>query len=154
MADYTFPDYIVIKEDGFSRSEGVRFTASAPASGPYYSQIISDDVPMIFNLELVAKTHADALNFRQWLIQNNYDIMTGAQFNIRLWTEYGYTTQVASFMPDAMPQLTQTIRNLFFYSARIVVQSMSRGGEAILAETTEIIETEAGPIVITEEGSF
>ena len=154
MADYTFPDYIVIKEDGFSREEGSRFATSQPAAGPYFAQLITDDVPMYFNLDLLAKTHADALNFRQWLTQNNYDILSGAQFNIRLWTEYGYTTQVASFMPEATPQLTKTIRNLFFYSARIVVQSMSRGGEAILAETTEIIETEAGPIVVTEGGSF
>ena len=67
----------------YSRNDGARFQASQPASGAYFSQIISDDVPSYFDVQFVFERDF-ASAFRAWLRQNSFEILTGAQFTIPL----------------------------------------------------------------------
>lgn len=151
MADYTFPSYLVVRESRYSRSEGQRFIASQPSAGPYFVQIVSDDVPVYFDFEIVAKNQADALAFRSWLISDNFAVLSGATFTMQLWTEYGLTVQTASFADGGTPQLVSTIGNIFIYSCRI---SLNRevGGSPLLTESSKTIETQSGIILEAEKG--
>ena len=104
----------------YSRNDGARFQASQPASGAYFAQIISDDVPSYFDVQFVFKREF-AQAFRAWLRLNSFEILTGAQFEIELSTEDGLSTQVGSFTPDGIPQYTGENASVITYSARIVV---------------------------------
>lgn len=104
----------------YSRNDGARFQASQPASGAYFAQIISDDVPSYFDVQFVFERQF-AQAFRAWLRQNSFEILTGAQFEIDLSIEDGLSTQVGSFTPDGIPQCTGENANVITYSARIVV---------------------------------
>lgn len=108
-------------EAGFSRQETPRFDTSQPASGAYYAEIVSDDAPMYFSVNFVL-TREEALYFRAWLRQNNFEILTGAQFEIELSTEDGLTTQIASFTPSGIPQLSSESGRIVNYTGEILVQ--------------------------------
>ena len=108
-------------EAGFSRQETPRFDTSQPASGAYFSEIVSDDAPMYFSVNFVL-TREEALYFRAWLRQNNFEILNGAQFEIELSTEEGITTQVASFTPSGIPQLSSESGRIVNYTGEILVQ--------------------------------
>lgn len=108
-------------EAGFSRQETPRFDTSQPASGAYYAEIVSDDAPMYFSVNFVL-TREEALYFRAWLRQNNFEILTGAQFEIELSTEDGITTQIASFTPSGIPQLSSESGRIVNYTGEILVQ--------------------------------
>ena len=108
-------------EAGFSRQETPRFDTSQPASGAYYAEIVSDDAPMYFSVNFVL-TREEALYFRAWLRQNNFEILTGAKFEITLSTEDGLTTQVASFTPNGIPQLSSESGRIVNYTGEILVQ--------------------------------
>ena len=108
-------------EAGFSRQETPRFDTSQPASGAYFSEIVSDDAPMYFSVNFVL-TREEALYFRAWLRQNNFEILNGAQFEIELSTEGGLTTQVASFTPSGIPQLSSESGRVVNYTGEIMVQ--------------------------------
>lgn len=154
MAAYDFPAVASILESGYAREEGARFTASAPAAGPYYTQIISDDVAAFHPLTIVIKSVADATAFREWLNADNCAVLTGALFNIDLWSELGLLSQEAAFTPDGIPQLTSTVRNIFYYSARIVVNRPLGPSVLITAEDGDFLSTEAGDNLATERGRF
>lgn len=121
-------------EAGYSRRETERFTTSQPASGAYYYEIVSDDAPMYFTLNFVF-TRAEAMVFRAWLRQNNFEILTGAQFEIDLSTEDGITTQIAAFTPSGIPQLSSESGRIVSYNAEIMVQKFnepSLGSEELI----------------------
>ena len=111
-------------EAGFSRQETPRFDTSQPASGAYFSEIVSDDAPMYFSVNFVL-TREEALYFRAWLRQNNFEILTGAQFEIELSTEDGLTTQIASFTPSGIPQLSSESGRIVYYTGEILVQKFN-----------------------------
>ena len=111
-------------EAGFSRQETPRFDTSQPASGAYYAEIVSDDAPMYFSVNFVL-TREEALYFRAWLRQNNFEILTGAQFEIELSTEDGLTTQIASFTPSGIPQLSSESGRIVNYTGEILVQKFN-----------------------------
>lgn len=111
-------------EPGFSRQETPRFDTSQPASGAYYAEIVSDDAPMYFSVNFVL-TREEALYFRAWLRQNNFEILTGAQFEIELSTEDGITTQIASFTPSGIPQLSSESGRIVNYTGEILVQKFN-----------------------------
>ena len=104
----------------YSRNDGARFQASQPASGAYFAQIISDDVPSYFDVQFVFEREF-AQAFRAWLRQNSFEILNGAQFTIQLAIEDGVSTQTGSFTPDGIPQYTGENANVITYLARIVV---------------------------------
>jgi hypothetical protein len=108
-------------EAGFSRQETPRFDTSQPASGAYFTEIVSDDAPMYFSVNFVF-TREEALYFRAWLRQNSFEILTGAQFEITLSTEDGLTTQIASFTPSGIPQLSSESGKIVNYTGEILVQ--------------------------------
>jgi hypothetical protein len=149
MAAYDFPAVASILESDYSRQEGSRFTSSAPAAGPYYTQIISDDVPTFYPLTIVLKSVADAEAFRDWLNADDYAVLTGALFNVDLWSEFGLLSQEAAFTPDGIPQLTSTVRNIYYYSARIVVSRPSGLSYLITTEDGEFLTTESGDLLVT-----
>ena len=126
---YTFPDYLNTPEQNtFRREESARFIANQPAAGQYYAQIVSDDAPAYFNVSFLYDADS-ALAFRAWLRQDNFAIMNGAEFEIDIYVEGGYTTQTASFTPDGVPQLTGVTGGDFMrYSARILVRQMAERG--------------------------
>jgi len=111
-------------EAGFSRQETPRFDTSQPASGAYFSEIVSDDAPMYFSVNFVL-TREEALYFRAWLRRNNFEILTGAQFEIELSTEEGITTQIASFTPSGIPQLSSESGRIVNYTGEILVQKFN-----------------------------
>ena len=127
-------------EAGFSRRETERFITTQPASGAYFFEIVSDDAPMYFTLNFVF-TREQALVFRAWLRQNNFEILTGAQFEIDLSTEGGITTQVAAFTPGGIPQLSSESGKIVNYTAEIMVQRFnepSLGSEDLILGASEL----------------
>lgn len=121
---YAYPSFLPKPlQSGYSVDEMARFQISQPSAGAYYSQIVSDDAPAYFNLRFVMPLyHAEV--FRAWLTQDNYAILTGAQFEIDLPTEHGILTQTASFTPDGIPQKTGESGKLIFYSAKVMVRKV------------------------------
>lgn len=113
-----------IKQEGYGREDSARFAISEPASGPHYAQLLSDDAPSFFNLRMDLRNH-DAQFFRTWLNSNNFAVLTGAEFEIKLMTEDGMTTQVASFLPDGIPQVTNFAGGRFTYSMRVIVRKVT-----------------------------
>jgi hypothetical protein len=127
-------------EAGYSRDETPRFGTSQPASGAYYSEIVSDDAPMFFSVNFVL-TRDEAAGFRAWLRLNNYEILTGGQFKILLSTEDGITEQVASFTPNGIPQLSSESGRVVNYSGEILVQRFnepSLGSEDLVLGALEL----------------
>jgi len=132
---YVYPTFLPKPlQSGYSRDESSRFQISQPSAGAYFSQIVSDDAPSFFNLRFVMPL-AQAQVFRAWLRQDNFAILNGAQFEIDLPTEDGVITQVASFLPDGIPQHTGEAGKVLFYDARVMVRKLnepSLGGEELI----------------------
>lgn len=122
---YSYPSYLRGPlEASLSTDETARFQSSEPASGPYFAQIISDDSPTYYNLTFVFE-YQYHLAFRAWLRQDNFAIMSGAQFEMILSTEDGEVMQVCSFTPDGIPQRTKFEGNNIYYQARIIVRKLN-----------------------------
>ena len=79
---------------------------------------------MYFSVNFVL-TREEALYFRAWLRRNNFEILTGAQFEIELSTEEGITTQIASFTPSGIPQLSSESGRIVNYTGEILVQKFN-----------------------------
>lgn len=123
----------------YSREETPRFAISQPASGPYFAQILTDDAPTYFNVQFIFKRQY-AQAFRAWLRQNEFEILTGSQFEIDLSIEDGVVTQTASFTPDGIPQYTGETAQVVAYSGRIMVRQLyepSLGSEELLLYIAE-----------------
>jgi len=113
-----------IKQEGYGREDTARFAISEPASGPHYAQLLSDDAPSFFRLQMNLRSH-EAQFFRTWLNSNNFAVLAGAQFEIKLMTEDGMTTQIVSFVPDGIPQMTNFAGGRFTYSMRVIVRKVT-----------------------------
>jgi hypothetical protein len=153
MINYTFPDYLIVRADGYQWREESRFITSQPAAGSYYSQIVSDDVPVFIEFEIVAQSQPEALAFRSWLISDNFAVLSGAPFNMPIWTEYGLNMEVVSFTPDGLPRLSQAIRGVYIYSARVLLNK-SAGANPLATESDINIETQSGADLEVETGGF
>jgi hypothetical protein len=117
-----------IKQDGYRREDGSRFAISEPASGPHYAQLLTDDAPSIFTLRMRLNRQYARL-FRAWQRSNNYAVLHGQQFQINLMTEDGMLPQVAAFLPDGIPQMTELSGAFFTYSMRIIVRRINEPSE-------------------------
>lgn len=141
MADYTFPAFLNKPlQSTFSRVEGGRFSATDPASGAYIARIDTDDVACVFNVSFTFGRD-EALAFRAWQRIDNYAVLNGAQFNIDIYVEGGFVTQVASFTPDGIPQQTSVNAEFYNYSATIIVQRMVEigvGSEELIIGAVEL----------------
>jgi hypothetical protein len=150
----TFPSFLRGPiQASYSREETSRFGISQPASGPYFNQILSDDAPSYFNLSFVFK-RSDAMAFAAWLRLNNREILTGAQFEIDLSIEDGVTTQIASFVPDGIPQYTGEVAQFITYSARIMVRKLSvpsEGLEELVIGAAELGGSELLDIIVQND---
>lgn len=126
-AAYTLPAILnaQIQQNGYGKRADARFITSQPAAGSYYAQIRSEDVPTYFDLTLQLDAN-DALVFDVFLRSDNYAVLNGAQFNITLLTEDGMTEQVASFPPDAIPQLVGVNAFTYTYSMRVMVPRLNK----------------------------
>lgn len=128
MADYTFPPALNrILQQGFSRQEQSRFSSTQPASGAYFSRLDSDDAAVVYNVSFQF-SQDEALAFRAWLRLDNFAVLNGAEFNIDIYGEGGTSTQVASFTPDGVPQVTGSNAEHLIYSCRMIVQRMNEIG--------------------------
>lgn len=129
MADYTYPTGLRLPlQSGYSREDSARFQASAPASGTYYTQIISDDAPVYVSLSW-AFTAAEALSFRAWLRQDNFAILNGASFTMPVSIEGGLNNQTCYFTPDGLPQMTSETQTKKMYQAKIMIRQLDEFGE-------------------------
>lgn len=140
-------------EAGYSRRETERFTASQPASGAYYYEIVSDDAPMYFTVNFLFERY-QAQAFRAWLRQNNFELLTGGQFEIQLSTEDGITTQIAAFTPTGIPQMTGESGRIISYSGEIMVQRFNEptlGYEDLVLAAAEMGGNKYLDIAITQE---
>lgn len=113
-----------ITQQGYNREDGARFMVSEPASGPHYAQLLTDDVPSRFKLQLILNGQHAAL-FRAWQRSNNYSVLHGEQFIINLRTEDGMLPQVACFLPNGIPQLDQIVGNTFTYRMEVLVRRLN-----------------------------
>jgi len=155
MADYTFPTFPGTRplQAEYSYEHSTRFMTSQPASGPYYSQILQDDAPTYFNLSFVM-TLQYAQAFRAWCRQDNYAVLNGAQFNIGLPIEDGIVTQVASFTPDGIPQVTGEVNKLIYYSARVLVRKLNEptdGSEDLILFMAENSGSDLLQVIVNED---
>lgn len=117
-----------IKQDGYGRDDTARFAISEPASGPHYAQILSDDAPSVFTLQMVlSRQHAQL--FRAWQRVDNYSVLHGAQFTILLMTEDGMLPQTACFLPKGIPQMTGFRGGKFTYSMNVLVRKINEPSE-------------------------
>lgn len=129
MADYTYPTGLRLPlQSNYSREESARFQASSPASGPYFTQIITDDAPVYVNLSWTF-TASEALAFRAWLRQDNFAIMNGASFNMPVSIEGGLQVQTCYFTPDGVPQMTSETQTKKMYQAKVMVRKLDEFGE-------------------------
>lgn len=113
-----------ITQQGYSREDGARFLVSEPASGPHYAQLLTDDVPSIFSLQMVINSQ-HAMLFRAWQRSNNYAVLHGEQFLINLRTEDGMLPQVASFVPNGIPQVQNISGDMITYSMEVLVRKLN-----------------------------
>jgi hypothetical protein len=153
MINYTFPDYLIVRADGYQWREESRFITSQPAAGRYFSQVVSDDVPVFIEFEIVAHSQPEAQAFRSWLIADDFAVLSGAPFNMPIWTEYGLNIEVVSFAPDGLPRLSQSIRGVYIYSARVLL-NRAVNGDPLATENNSSIETQSGAVLEVEKGGF
>lgn len=110
-----------ITQQGYGREDGTRFNISEPASGPHYAQLLTDDSPTTFTLQMILNGQHARL-FRAWQRSNNYAVLHGQQFLINLRTEDGMLQQTASFLPGGIPQVQQIVGDETTYTMRILVR--------------------------------
>jgi len=151
---YEFPSFMPYPlQSGYSREEGAGFIASAPASGAYYAQIITDDEPTYFTLSYACSASM-AAGFRAWLRADNKAVLRGAQFTIPLLIESEIVTQTASFSPDGIPQLSGFDGVNYTYTMRIVVPRMVEpmaGSEELVFGVAELGGMEQLDFVVNTE---
>ena len=135
----TFPTEInnMILQNGYTRDETSRFISSEPASGTPFVQIESDDAVFIFNAS-VRLDQSQAFAFRSWMNAGNAAVMVGAEFDIVLWGESGFSTYKARFTDNGIPQLTGVNALTFNYSFQIMVRMLTGAPAVLLPGSTAL----------------
>lgn len=119
-----------ITQQGYNREDGARFMVSEPASGPHYAQLLTDDVPSRFKLQMVLNAHHSRF-FRAWQSNNNFAVLHGEQFLINLRTEDGMLQQVASFLPNGIPQVQNISGDMITYSMEVLVRRLNESSPEV-----------------------
>lgn len=137
MAAYIFPESLnKIQQSSFSRVFIEGFTSSAPASGPSFHIVESEDKPAIFNVQFVF-TKNESSEFIEWIKQNR-GVAFGELFDMVIYTEGDAQVQEVRFSQGGYPQLSSVSAGFNAYRATLeapnFIESDIGDEDAILLE--------------------
>lgn len=110
MADIDYPLNLRGPLVGKSKNQTAVVRQTQPLSGPAYTQKLSTDAPVTYNLSFLFTSPSEALLFRAWVTSNQ--INRGKPFNCQITHEGsqsgGKTTQEVKFIADGPDLLSNT----------------------------------------------
>lgn len=119
MATISYPSTLPEFRQGKSRSQFQTYRTTQPFSGPLYTEEISDESPVLWEVAITCVGSIQARIFQQFVRQTN----NGVAFNKRILTENGFVEHEVKWV-DMPLSPTQIGTSIFEYKGTILARAL------------------------------